>query len=199
MFNDNCIVIPAAGASTRLGRPKQLVVFEGESLIRRAVRSSLSVCENVVVVLGSDVNDIEPELAGLSTEICINKNWKDGIGTSIAEGVRLAEKKFKDLNGFLIHLSDLPLVTSVELRKLFEAADSEKEKIVFSVYEDFEGVPAYFPSRYFSGLASLEGDFGAQGLIKSAEPESKIGVRNGIRYFDVDSEEDLAELLNPKA
>ncbi len=199
MFNDNCIVIPAAGASTRLGRPKQLVVFEGESLIRRAVRSSLSVCENVVVVLGSDVNDIEPELAGLSTEICINKNWKDGIGSSIAEGVRLAEKKFKDLNGFLIHLSDLPLVTSVELRKLLEAADSEKEKIVFSVYEDFEGVPAYFPSRYFSGLASLEGDFGAQGLIKSAEPESKIGVRNGIRYFDVDSEEDLAELLNPKA
>ncbi len=199
MFNDNCIVIPAAGASTRLGRPKQLVVFEGESLIRRAVRSSLSVCENVVVVLGSDVNDIEPELAGLSTEICINKNWKDGIGTSIAEGVRLAEKKFKDLNGFLIHLSDLPLVTSVELRKLLEAADSEREKIVFSVYEDFEGVPAYFPSRYFSGLASLEGDFGAQGLIKSAEPESKIGVRNGIRYFDVDSEEDLAELLNPKA
>ncbi len=199
MFNDNCIVIPAAGASTRLGRPKQLVMFEGESLIRRAVRSSLSVCENVVVVLGSDVNDIEPELAGLSTEICINKNWKDGIGSSIAEGVRLAEKKFKDLNGFLIHLSDLPLVTSVELRKLFEAADSEKEKIVFSVYEDFEGVPAYFPSRYFSGLASLEGDFGAQGLIKSAEPESKIGVRNGIRYFDVDSEEDLAELLNPKA
>ncbi len=199
MFNDNCIVIPAAGASTRLGRPKQLVMFEGESLIRRAVRSSLSVCENVVVVLGSDVNDIEPELAGLSTEICINKNWKDGIGTSIAEGVRLAEKKFKDLNGFLIHLSDLPLVTSVELRKLLEAADSEKEKIVFSVYEDFEGVPAYFPSRYFSGLASLEGDFGAQGLIKSAEPESKIGVRNGIRYFDVDSEEDLAELLNPKA
>ncbi len=199
MFNDNCIVIPAAGASTRLGRPKQLVMFEGESLIRRAVRSSLSVCENVVVVLGSDVNDIEPELAGLSTEICINKNWKDGIGSSIAEGVRLAEKKFKDLNGFLIHLSDLPLVTSVELRKLLEAADSEKEKIVFSVYEDFEGVPAYFPSRYFSGLASLEGDFGAQGLIKSAEPESKIGVRNGIRYFDVDSEEDLAELLNPKA
>ncbi len=199
MFNDNCIVIPAAGASTRLGRPKQLVMFEGESLIRRAVRSSLSVCENVVVVLGSDVNDIEPELAGLSTEICINKNWKDGIGSSIAEGVRLAEKKFKDLNGFLIHLSDLPLVTSVELRKLLEAADSEREKIVFSVYEDFEGVPAYFPSRYFSGLASLEGDFGAQGLIKSAEPESKIGVRNGIRYFDVDSEEDLAELLNPKA
>ncbi len=199
MFNDNCIVIPAAGASTRLGRPKQLVMFEGESLIRRAVRSSLSVCENVVVVLGSDVNDIEPELAGLSTEICINKNWKDGIGSSIAEGVRLAEKKFKDLNGFLIHLSDLPLVTSLELRKLLEAADSEKEKIVFSVYEDFEGVPAYFPSRYFSGLASLEGDFGAQGLIKSAEPESKIGVRNGIRYFDVDSEEDLAELLNPKA
>ncbi len=199
MFNDNCIVIPAAGASTRLGRPKQLVMFEGESLIRRAVRSSLSVCENVLVVLGSDVNDIEPELAGLSTEICINKNWKDGIGSSIAEGVRLAEKKFKDLNGFLIHLSDLPLVTSVELRKLLEAADSEREKIVFSVYEDFEGVPAYFPSRYFSGLASLEGDFGAQGLIKSAEPESKIGVRNGIRYFDVDSKEDLAELLNPKA
>ena len=84
------IVILAAGGSTKLGSPKQLVQFRGKSVFRRSVESALA-CDpdSLIVVLGSRAEEISIEIEGLPVEIIINKEWEVGISSSISFSVRV--------------------------------------------------------------------------------------------------------------
>src|SRR5439155_6210098 len=83
----------AAGGSSRLGRPKQLVEFEGKTLIRRATETlAASVCDPMVVVLGAEVDGCIEEIAGLAVDICINRGWHYGISSSIKAGLGMLQR-----------------------------------------------------------------------------------------------------------
>jgi len=80
-------IILAAGASRRLGRPKQLVRLGGESLLRRTVRAALA-CDPVLVVLGSQAEAMAADLAGLPVIQVLNRDWEEGMASSIRAGIR---------------------------------------------------------------------------------------------------------------
>ncbi|HKD35269.1 MAG TPA: NTP transferase domain-containing protein, partial [Pirellulales bacterium] len=85
------VAILAAGASRRLGQPKQLIELRGEPLLRRQCRMTIEAdIGPVAVVLGSHANGCAATIADLPVARHINENWQEGLGASIREAARAA-------------------------------------------------------------------------------------------------------------
>lgn len=185
-------VVLAAGASTRLGFPKQLVVHEGEPLVRRIASAAVDAGANpVVVVLGANSELVEPALSGLAAvTTVVNRKWSDGLATSLAAG--LAEV-FKDdaCDGVLVVLADQPLIDAAALRRLLAAFEGER-RIVASTYDGTVGVPAVFGREHADELMRLKGDTGAGSWIRHRLDEV-TRVPLGAAAFDIDTTSDLAQ------
>ncbi len=192
-----CIVIPAAGASRRLGTPKQMVQFEGESLIRRAAKTALDVLPDVIIVTGCEDVAVRREVQDLPVAIVDNPDWEKGMGTSIAVGARAAIDRFPELIGILIHLCDMPLIDAAHLKNLVREAGRSDSGLAYTEYEDTEGVPALFGRLLFEELLFLDGDRGAKQVIERTDNKTPVKF-NGL-YVDIDLPEDLdANALNRK-
>ena len=183
-------VVLAAGSSSRLGRPKQLVPFRGELLVNRAVRLARDAgADPVFVVLGAHFDEVfarlDKELA--APRVLINRAWKQGLSTSIALGVAAAERAGAD--DLMLMTCDQPAITSMHLRNLI--ATSRREHVVASTYAGRRGTPALFPEFAFHTLGELSGDEGARELLISDEVLT-VTLPGG--EFDVDTPTDLAEL-----
>src|ERR1700710_1384310 len=104
-------VILAAGASSRFGKPKQLALYRGESLVHHAVTAAVSAgCDPVVVVVGEHASEIEAAVAGLSCEVVVHAEWREGIAGSIRTGVQHVATADHDIEGILLLACDQPLV-----------------------------------------------------------------------------------------
>ncbi|HEU4748226.1 MAG TPA: nucleotidyltransferase family protein [Gemmatimonadaceae bacterium] len=186
-------VVLAAGASTRLGFPKQLVRYEGQPLVRRmAVAAVDAGADPVVVVLGADAEMIAPVLAGLtSVRTVVNREWSSGLASSLAAGLR---EVFGDntCEAVLVTLADQPLVDSAALKKLIGAFD-RNHRIVASAYANTLGVPAVFGREYMHELVKLTGDAGAGSWLRSRAGEV-TPVAFGGGALDIDGSSDIAQL-----
>ena len=186
----------AAGGSTRLGRPKQLVEFEGESLIRRAAGALIGAgCSPIVVVLGNEIEGSVKALVGLGTHIVVNDAWESGMGSSIACGIRSIMSASQDVDALLISLCDQPLVTADKLRPFIETFSHLKAGIVAAEYDGVAGVPALFSARCFPQLACLDGENGAREVIRNSPDAVTIPLPEAA--IDVDKEQDLRIPLGP--
>lgn len=187
----SALMILAAGASTRLGRPKQLLPFRGRSLLRHAAETALnSVYRPVVVVLGAFADQLQPELAALPVTVAINPAWAEGMASSIRTGLR---EVASPPDAVVIMLCDQPLVTAAMLDQLINIHRAEKRGIVASAYEGTLGVPALFSRKYYPELGLLEGDQGAKRIIVKHENDlARISLPEAA--FDVDRVEDAARL-----
>jgi CTP:molybdopterin cytidylyltransferase MocA len=173
----------AAGGSRRLGRPKQLLVHRGRTLVEAAADAALAVCDDaVVVVLGAFQREVEAKLASREIVIAANSQWRDGIGTSLAAGVARLPAS---CDGVLVLLCDQPRVSQDELRALVAAWRPAPARIVAAAYGDGAGVPAIFPRRCFAALGALRGDRGARALIEAAG-DDVVRVALPDAAFDVD-------------
>jgi molybdenum cofactor cytidylyltransferase len=172
-------VVLAAGASRRLGSPKQLEMLSGETLLKRAVRVAAEAgCLPVIVVLGA-----EAELAlgvGLPEGVIpvMNEQWIEGMGSSIRVGVRACGAA---IEGTVVMTCDQPAVTAGHLRRLMAGREVRASR-----YAGRNGVPAFFPRAYFDELTALTGDMGARRLLSSAET---VDLEGG--ELDVDTVVDL--------
>jgi molybdenum cofactor cytidylyltransferase len=173
-------VVLAAGASTRLGKPKQLVVIGGETLLERAVRSALEAAFSPVIVVVHDAAQIEP-LQVCGAEVLLNRKSHEGMSTSIHAGVRRAEAMKAD--GVVLMTCDQPMVTAEHLRWLTASGE-----VTASYYAGRRGVPAYFPAASFPALMQLTGDTGARELLRGAATVELPGGE-----LDIDTPADLAE------
>ncbi len=186
------ILILAAGDSSRLGSPKQLVEFEGKTLIERITETALSISNEVLIVLGGNAEVILPYLNRFNNSVSIdfNPNWKDGMGTSISLGVeKLAEKS--DL--ILILLSDQPFVSTILLQNMLQTFASSPNPIVSCVYSGSLGVPMLFDNSVFPEMLTLRGDRGAKSFLHRYKNKiSTIDFPQGI--IDIDTLEDLENL-----
>lgn len=183
------IILLAAGGSSRLGQPKQLVVWQGKPLLRHAAETALlSEFGPVVVVLGAIDIPCRNCLEGLDLTIVRNPDWQEGMGGSIATGVRALS--LRDLEGVIVMLCDQPFVSHELLRSL--VAESAGHPIVNTFYQGQPGPPVWFSNAYFDRLAALKGKGGAKPLI-NAEPDRAqiVAEEAGI---DIDSPEDLTAL-----
>lgn len=172
-------VILAAGASTRLGRPKQLIEIGGETLLDRAVRIANEVgCWPVVVVLGAEARSVLSRCSLRSVAVLVNPWWQEGMASSL----RLGVGAIASWDGVVLMTCDQPAVTPEHLQAL--AASGE---VTASAYGARRGVPAYFPAASFPALLKLSGDAGARELLQNAPA---IDLPGG--EVDIDTADDLA-------
>jgi molybdenum cofactor cytidylyltransferase len=164
-----CIVL-AAGASKRLGRPKQLVQFEGETLLARAVRIASSVAPTIVVT--------RPEFAFPGA--VVNEHAEEGIASSIRLGVAACE------GDVLLMTCDQPHITSEHLRALIDA----HAPIAATAYSGILGVPAFFAREFRDELLALTGDTGARRVIE-AHLDVVVAVPFAPASLDIDTMADL--------
>ncbi|MCU0468242.1 MAG: nucleotidyltransferase family protein [Arcicella sp.] len=186
------IIILAAGNSSRLGQPKQLIEYQGESLIRRITALALSVTSDVKVVLGANADIIRENLQSFASNIQIvdNPNWQQGMGTSIQKGV--ASMTGKE-DATLILLSDQPFVNFNLLQEILQTFAENSPQIVACDYGNQIGVPMLFDKVVFHQLLQLKGDKGARSFLKEFQGKiATVPFPEGM--FDIDTPNDLNEL-----
>ena len=191
------IIILAAGSSSRMGQPKQLLQLNGESLIRRINTIALE-CGGAVVlnVLGAKADQIAVALEGLSVEKVLNVDWPEGMSTSLRKGIQfLEEQRFSSIKGILMLLVDQPFVTKVLLDKLLDKALQYPETIVAASYENILGVPAFFPKSSFEELKQIKGDKGARKVLMKYE-DQVIKIPFPLAARDLDTPADWEHFLN---
>ena len=182
-------VVLAAGGSSRLGQPKQLLKFRGETLVRRAVRAASEAgCDPVIVVAGETVRAIRSEVA--PAVIVENPQWRKGVGTSIRRGL---EELPKSVDAVVLLACDQPFVDASIVAKLIAVWEETGRPITASSYANTLGVPALFDRSCFEALLKLPDDSGAKMLIASRPADvSAIAFEQGT--IDIDTPEDFERL-----
>ena len=159
------IVVLAAGGSTRMGRPKQLLPIAGQSLLRRAASAAVeSGCAPVIVVLGAQAQPLRAELSGLPVSIAFNEAWQRGIGCSIRCGIQALTTPATSPCAVVILLCDQPLVSAGVIRRLVLAHAGSGKPICVSAFNGTFGPPVVIDSRYFDLLLALPDDQGAKAV-----------------------------------
>lgn len=188
------IVILAAGASVRLGQPKQLLQFEGKTLLRRAVDAAIETNFKTVVVLGANFEVIKSEIEDLEVEICLNENWLDGMSSSLKTGLQKLLEIAPNLSAVIVSLCDQPFVNSKVFTDLAENFRKTNALIVACEYGQTVGVPALFSSYIFDELLDLSSENGAKQIIKKYLSQTKkISVPQA--EIDIDTHEDYEKIL----
>jgi molybdenum cofactor cytidylyltransferase len=186
-------VVLAAGGSSRLGRPKQLLLHEGRTLVRRAAEAAVGAgCEPVVVVLGAHGEAVAGELADLPVRTVDNPEWREGMGGSLRVGVRA----LPEVDAVLVLLCDQLRVDAAHLKALMDTFTRTHAPIVASGYEGARGVPALFSRALLPELEALEADQGARKVIVR-DPTRVVEVPLPGGGEDVDTAADLSRLSTP--
>lgn len=183
----------AAGSSSRLGQPKQLLRWQGQTLLRNAARGALeSGVSPVVVVLGSRPDLMAPELAGLPVQIVTNGDWETGMGSSLTFGLQALEARAsKPPDAVLVLLCDQPLVTAAHLQTILDRyADSKKHVVASEYSEGVTGPPCLFSRAFFPKLRTLSPAQGARALLGRLSPEECARVPFPGGLMDVDTPND---------
>ena len=189
------LMILAAGASIRMGAPKQLLSFQGRSLLRYIAEVAIaSCCDPVVVVLGSQSERIKLEVDALALHIVENPQWAEGMGTSILTGMTALTAVNQDLDAVVVVLCDQPFVSSLLLNQLVASYRATQSPIVASAYANTVGVPALFDRSLFTELMTMNVDVGAKYLIKQhAEKVFQVSFPKGA--IDLDTPVQYQQLL----
>ena len=165
------LIILAAGASTRLGQPKQLLPFRGRSLLRHAAETALaSVCRPVVVVLGAGAEQLRSELTALPVTVTLNPAWAEGMASSIRAGLGTVTSEAHEPDSVVIMLCDQPALTAKHLSSLLTVWREQPHRAVGSAYANIVGVPAVLPRSWFEHILTVQGDRGARARLRE-DPE----------------------------
>jgi CTP:molybdopterin cytidylyltransferase MocA len=189
------IVVLAAGAATRFGKPKQLAVLDGRPLLMHVLGRALEVAGSAVsVVIGAHATAIAPVLNRCNASIIVNRNWEEGIASSI----RLAVQRLSGAcDGAMLVLADQLGVTAADLQHLADLWHRQPNSIVAARYGGALGVPAIFPRALFGELLELRGDRGAQALLRRHESRL-VALQMPAAAVDVDTPEDLKRLIGER-
>ena len=189
------LVILAAGASTRLGTPKQLLRYGEKSLLFRAAQTAVaSVCEPVVIVLGAYAELLKQEVQDLPVQVVENPHWQEGMGASIGTGIEAINTFSDNIEAVVLMLCDQPFVSVDFINKLVESSRLTKHSIVASQYQGTLGVPALFKRALFGELLSLKSAEGAKKVIAKYSGEvDSVAFANGV--IDIDKPGDYEAFL----
>ncbi|MDP3180780.1 MAG: nucleotidyltransferase family protein [Bacteroidota bacterium] len=189
------ILLLAAGASSRMGQPKQLLPWGEQTLIEHQIQTLLQTGHPVHVVIGSNSEHILPLIEKLPVGIFINTDWASGMGSSISFGIRQIIQKFPEAEGVLITLLDQPLLITSYFKTMLGIFQPGLQQILVSYsVSGWTGVPVLFDKCYFKELTELSHDEGAKKITRRHE-ESVILLDGGELLEDMDTPETYQRLL----
>lgn len=189
------ILLLAAGSSSRMGQPKQLLQWGNQSLIEHQIETLQKAGNPLGVILGAHSESIFPVIEKFGDNIYVNPNWKNGMGNTIAFGTHQLLKKFPDAKGVLITLVDQPLITSLYIKKILQTFQPGEQQIIVSLSSSgWRGVPVLFDKIYFEELKKLDGEKGAKILIQQYK-NSVIEIECGELLADIDTYESYQRIL----
>lgn len=198
-MNAGCgIIILAAGASSRLGSPKQLLRFENSSLLERTIFCATQAeLGPVVVVLGANAESLKNAITAKELTIGLNNNWQEGMASSIRAGVDKMKDAFPLIEGVIITVCDQPFITSQLLKDLYNKHKGSQKPIVAAAYQDILGTPVFFHRSLFNELNELKGDRGAKQVVNK-DNNRVASVPFPMGETDIDTKEDYERLLQNK-
>ena len=189
------IIILAAGSSSRLGSPKQLLAFNQTNLLNNSIETALaSVAQRVLVVLGANAQMLKSSIKNNQLHIVVNELWEEGIASSIRCGLTYLLAQIPAPKNILFMVCDQPYITTELIDKLITLQKPGKD-IVASEYAGTAGIPAVFNKTLFPALLQLKGDAGAKKII--AQQKNKVlTVSFPLGDIDIDTVADYQDLQN---
>ena len=188
------IVLLAAGASVRLGRPKQLLQYHGQSLLKYCIQNArASNAQPVVVVLGANANGLQNETNERGIHVVVNEVWQEGMSSSIRSGIKTITQLTPEVEGIILMVSDQPYVTITLINELIGVHEKSGKQIVACSYGDTFGPPAFFHHSLFDELLRLKGDIGARSIVQQhTDTVEVIPFAEGT--VDIDTEADYEKI-----
>ncbi len=188
-------IILAAGASRRLGRPKQLLEVDGETLLARTIHAARHAgADPLLVVLGAHAHEISAAVPLNDVVTVLNPDWQEGIASSLRAGISALLSSDPEAPGVILLVCDQPRLSSSHIRALIGCFQSSSETAaIASTYGSVRGIPAVFPRVLFPRLLSLAGDKGARGILADPRcPIVEVPLAGG--EIDIDFPADLERL-----
>jgi molybdenum cofactor cytidylyltransferase len=187
-------VVLAAGASTRMGEPKQLLPWKSTTLLNHCLNEVVQAkVHQTFVVLGAYHQKIQATINQTDIQCIVNKNWKTGMGSSIALAAQAL--KNKDIDGLLIVLADQPFVKTNYLDILLKEFRPKNKQIIATDYTNTIGVPVIFDKHYFEELSLLKEKQGAKKLIHQYT-QNVIKIIPDFKHQDIDTPEVYRQLYS---
>lgn len=187
------MIILAAGASSRMGTPKQLLLHQGRSFLSQIVETAIaSICRPIVVVLGANAQQIKSEISHFPVQVVENECWHQGMSSSIKVGMQALVNQ--NIESVAIAVCDQPFVSAKIINQLIAAYRFTGKSIVASEYANTLGVPALFSRALFPELMNLSATAGAKYLIKKYF-HTVFPVPFPEGAIDIDTPKDYQQLI----
>lgn len=189
------LVILAAGNSSRLGQPKQLLPYGDKSLVFHIAEEAIQVADTfTVIVCGAEKDAVKEALGQLQVHTVYNEQWPEGMASSIRTGLSASLTLHPELAGCIFTVCDQPFVSAALLSQLISAKKVSGKGIAAATYAGTMGTPVLFDKKYFPALLQLKGAHGAKKLLQQY-PEDITGVSFPAGEVDIDTPEDYNRLL----
>lgn len=189
------IILLAAGASRRMGSPKQLLQYKGKSLLHHAIDTAIDAAlGSVILTLGANAASLQKELQQKDILQVLNPDWHSGIASSISKGLQTAIAHNPELEGIIFMVCDQPFVQASLLQQLLQKHQATQQTIIASQYQNTMGTPVFFHRTFFPELLQLKGDTGAKKLIYKY-PDALECVPFEAGHLDIDTPLDYEGLL----
>jgi molybdenum cofactor cytidylyltransferase len=187
-------VVLAAGESTRLGSPKQLLKMGGRTLLETVVgRFTESRVDEVIVVLGRDSELIQRKVALGRARVVTNRDYEKGLSSSIRTGI---EAVGRESGAVILALGDQPLILVATIGALVQSYLETGGPVVAPYFRRQRGNPVLFDRKLFPYLKRIEGDRGAKAVIKEhGWKVVRVDVKDPGVLLDIDSEADYRRVL----
>lgn len=188
------VVVLAAGSSSRMGEPKQLLSYRNKNLLNHTIDEAKKAVNGIVVViLGGNYHLIAGNINHAGIKVIYNPDWAKGMSSSVHAGLQYLTKEYPQLDGVILTVCDQPFVSATVFDLLVAEADMPGTDIVASAYGGTLGTPVLFKKGYFSELMQLSGPDGAKMLLKKYKDKvAPVPFEHG--EIDIDTMEDYAGL-----
>ena len=188
-------IVLAAGSSSRMGTPKQLLRVGSRTMLRRSVEEAIaSSVAATFVVVGAEAERMRYELADLPVLVVENGRYAEGIGRSISAGIAAVEREASAFDAVVLLTCDQPHVSVSLIDRLIAAHETTSAALVASSYAGTVGIPALFAREYFSALRELPSERGAKEILLRHR-DRVVAVEFEAGAVDIDTPADYERLL----
>ena len=190
------IIILAAGNSSRLGKPKQLLEFNGYTLLRNTIiQAKLVPNSSIIVVTGAYKQLMDNELAYTAAKVVHNPHWEAGMASSITVGLHKLRALNPAIKACILTVCDQPFITAQLYNELLDQYKTIGKGIVASAYAETLGTPVLFSHKYFEALLNLDGQEGAKKILQLYKDDvASVPFEKGA--VDIDTLNDYNNLIN---